>query len=74
MRERCPGCGAEATYVGLNTIECQTSGCANYREPVIEARSEPAAEARVEPPGRTEAAQAIAQQTAEELLDSFAFF
>ncbi len=69
MRERCPGCGAEAAYVGLNTIECRTSGCANYRAPVIEAAAE---EAKAQ--SRTEAAQAIARQTAEEMLDSFAFF
>jgi hypothetical protein len=73
MKERCPGCGAEAAYVGLNAIECHTPGCANYRAPAPVVRPETRAEAAPEVK-RSEADEALAKLTAEELLDSFAFF
>lgn len=35
----CPRCGAEALYVGLQSIECGTPDCPNYR-PVVKAEAE----------------------------------
>jgi hypothetical protein len=41
LESACPGCGKEADYVGLNSVECSTKGCRNFKpkpEPVHNSR------------------------------------